>query len=84
VTDTTTCAELVRAGFGVAIMPRSMVPSRGLAWRTVSGLPRWGVSLVAPSDRRLTAASAAFVDLICTTFDVVLSHPTASASSAPS
>jgi DNA-binding transcriptional LysR family regulator len=84
VADTTTCAELVRAGFGVAIMPRAMVPEGGLTSRTVSGLPRWGVSLVAPSDRRLTAAAAAFVDLICTTFDVVLSQPQASASSAPS
>lgn len=84
VPDITTWAELVRAGFGVAVMPRSMIPSSGLTWRKVSGLPNWGVSLIAPSDRRLTAAAAAFVDLICTTFDVVLSHPQASASSAPS
>ncbi|NMH75662.1 LysR family transcriptional regulator [Pseudonocardia xinjiangensis] len=72
VADILTCAELVRAGFGVAIMPKSMIRSRGLTWRTVSGLPQWGVSLIASSDRHLTAAAAAFVDLVCTTFDVVL------------
>ncbi|WP_281282744.1 LysR substrate-binding domain-containing protein [Nonomuraea terrae] len=70
-----TCAELVRAGFGVAVVPRSHVRrARGLAWRPVAGLPPWGVSLVAPSGRRLTSAAAAFADLACATFGVTLSR----------
>ncbi|MFI7611328.1 LysR family transcriptional regulator [Nonomuraea terrae] len=74
VADIMTCAELVRAGFGVAVVPRSHVRrARGLAWRPVAGLPPWGVSLVAPSGRRLTSAAAAFADLVCTTFGVTLS-----------
>ncbi|WP_181448618.1 LysR family transcriptional regulator [Nonomuraea aridisoli] len=74
VADIMTCAELVRAGFGVAIVPRSHVRrARGLVWRRVAGLPPWGVSLVAPSGRRLTSAASAFADLVCTTFGVTLS-----------
>jgi DNA-binding transcriptional LysR family regulator len=66
-------AELVRAGFGVAVMPRSQVARmQGLVSRLVSGLPQWGVSLLAPDNRPLTAAAAAFADLVCQSFDVTL------------
>lgn len=73
VADTSMCAELVRAGFGVAIMPKWHVArTKGLTSRSVAGLPEWGVSLVAPATRPLTAAAAAFADLVCSTFGVVL------------
>jgi DNA-binding transcriptional LysR family regulator len=65
--------ELVRAGFGIAIMPKSQVGQMsGLTSRFVTGLPKWGVSLIAPAERPLTAA-AAFARLVCTTFGVALS-----------
>jgi DNA-binding transcriptional LysR family regulator len=75
VADTMMCAELVRAGFGVAILPESQADRMsGLTSRLVTGLPEWGVSLIAPADRPLTAAAAAFARLVCTTFGVVLSE----------
>jgi DNA-binding transcriptional LysR family regulator len=72
--DTLMCAELVRAGFGVAILPKSQADRmRGLTSRSVTGLPGWGVSLIAPAGRPLTAAADAFTRLVCTTFGVALS-----------
>jgi DNA-binding transcriptional LysR family regulator len=73
--DTMMCAELVRAGFGVAILPKSQADRMsGLTSRQVTGLPEWGVSLIAPAGRPLTAAADAFARLVCTTFGVVLSE----------
>lgn len=73
-TDTFMCAELVRAGFGLAILPRSQAERMsGLTSRSVAGLPEWSVSLIAPADRPLTAAAAAFSQLVRTTFGVVFS-----------
>jgi DNA-binding transcriptional LysR family regulator len=73
VTDTMMCAELVRAGFGLAVLPSSQFSRTwGLTSRTVSGLPSWGVSLVASAARPRSAASAAFAALVGSVFDRAL------------
>ena len=73
VADVHTCTELVRAGFGIAIMPRSLVVrTAGLTLRRITGLPEWGVSLVTSRTRPLTAAGSAFAHLACETFGTAL------------
>ena len=70
VADTSTCLEFVRAGFGVTFMPRSRLnPVDGLTTRPIADMPPWGVSLLMPGDRPLTAAGSAFTDLVTDSLD---------------
>jgi DNA-binding transcriptional LysR family regulator len=65
VADTPTVCDLVRAGLGVAFVPASMVPRReGLVLRTVDPAPVFSVSLVVPTDRPVSAATSALLDVV--------------------
>lgn len=65
VSDIPTAVDLVRAGFGQMFLSRSLtVGSRPVPLRPVRGAPMFEVSLLTPSDRRLSAAARAFVDLV--------------------
>jgi DNA-binding transcriptional LysR family regulator len=62
--DTLSVVNLVRHGFGVGLLPPSIVPvGEGLRLVPVRGkAPHWEISLGVPSNRRLTAAARAFAD----------------------
>ncbi len=65
VPEVTTGLDLVRAGFGVSLLPRSMVAStRGLQLRPVAGAPESRVRLATPTGRSPSAAARAFAELV--------------------
>lgn len=65
VADVTTCVELVRAGFGVAVLPLSQVQRAGdLISRRITDMPEWGVCLLTSTSRPLSAAAATFAELV--------------------
>jgi DNA-binding transcriptional LysR family regulator len=65
VADIPNVTDLVRAGFGFALLSPSTVPDpRGLALRHVRPSPVFTVSLITPTLRPLSAAARALVDLV--------------------
>jgi DNA-binding transcriptional LysR family regulator len=65
VADIPNVTDLVRAGFGFALLSPSTVPDpRGLALRHVRPSPVFTVSLITPALRPLSAAARALVDLV--------------------
>lgn len=69
VADVPNVTDLVRAGFGFALLPSSMVPaSRGLPVRHVRPGPVFRVSLITPKLRPLSAAARALADLVMASY----------------
>jgi DNA-binding transcriptional LysR family regulator len=65
VADIPNVTDLVRAGFGLALLgPSTVADARRLILRRVRPAPLFTVSLVTPSDRAQSAAARAFVDLV--------------------
>ncbi len=63
--DVSTLADLVRAGLGVSLVPRSVLPRRdGIVLRRVTPSPTFDIALAVPADRPIPAAARAFVDLV--------------------
>jgi DNA-binding transcriptional LysR family regulator len=62
--DTPSVVNLVRHGFGVALLPPSIVPpGENLRLVPVRGkAPHWEISLALPSNRPVAAAARAFAD----------------------
>jgi DNA-binding transcriptional LysR family regulator len=64
VADVTTFVQLVQAGLGLGLLPRSLVPkSRHLTSRTVTPAPSWRIVMAVPATRTLSSAARAFVSL---------------------
>jgi len=63
VADVTTFTALVRAGLGLGLLPRSLVP-RDLPARRVLPAPSWEVTMIRSSQRPPTAAGHAFTRLV--------------------
>jgi DNA-binding transcriptional LysR family regulator len=69
VADVPTVSELVRSGFGFALLAPSSIPEpRRLVLRPVHPSPEFTVSLVTPADRTSSAAAGALVDLVTATY----------------
>jgi DNA-binding transcriptional LysR family regulator len=67
VADVGTLLQLVRAGLGVALLPRSLVGDvEGLQTRRTASPIRWRVVMALPSDRPVRAAARAFAELVGT------------------
>jgi DNA-binding transcriptional LysR family regulator len=66
INDLQTILDLVAAGLGVAILPRSLAPLRTpLRFVRLRGRPpRWNVTLVAPAHMELSAAGRAFFEMV--------------------
>jgi DNA-binding transcriptional LysR family regulator len=66
INDLQTILDLVAAGLGVAILPRSLAPLRTpLRFVRLRGRPpRWNVTLVAPAHMELSAAARAFFEMV--------------------
>jgi DNA-binding transcriptional LysR family regulator len=65
VADVTTFTALVRAGLGLGLLPRSLVPrDRQLTAKRVLPAPSWEVMMVRSSQRPPTAAADAFARLV--------------------
>ncbi|MFJ9037249.1 LysR family transcriptional regulator [Streptomyces sp. NPDC102406] len=66
ITDIATSADYVRAGLGVALLPRFLAPTtHGLAVLPVTGADlHWPLSLAAPAGRAPSAAARALTDLL--------------------
>ncbi|MFI7341381.1 LysR family transcriptional regulator [Streptomyces sp. NPDC050085] len=66
ITDIVTTADYVRAGLGIAFVPRFLVgTAHGLAVLPVTGADlHWPLSLAAPTDRPPSAAARALTDLL--------------------
>jgi DNA-binding transcriptional LysR family regulator len=65
VADLPTFAELVKAGLGLGLLPRSLIPpGRDFASRAVVPAPTWDVMMVRSSERRSSAAASAFAKLV--------------------
>lgn len=63
--DMATVLELVRAGLGLAFVPEpSPVSPEGVRFIHLRPEPTFTVSLAVPADRRLSAAAAAFVEMV--------------------
>jgi DNA-binding transcriptional LysR family regulator len=58
---------LIRAGLGVAILPRSMIESAGVTAVPVEPAVMFSVAFVTPGDRPLSPVTAAFADLVAGT-----------------
>ncbi|QUQ68869.1 LysR family transcriptional regulator [Kutzneria sp. CA-103260] len=59
--DVATCLEMVRAGFGFAVLPRSQVEKRDDVTSTaIADLPNWGIFLITSDSKPLSPAAAAF------------------------
>jgi DNA-binding transcriptional LysR family regulator len=70
--DIPTISELVRAGFGFALVSPSTLPDpKSLVLRPVRPSPRFTVSLVAASGRPPSAAARAFIELVHATYPKV-------------
>jgi DNA-binding transcriptional LysR family regulator len=79
VSDVVAAGELVRAGFGMAFLPRSVIKRQpGLVVRPVHPSPRLELNMVTPSPSRLNAASRA---LAARVQEFYASGPTLSADS---
>jgi DNA-binding transcriptional LysR family regulator len=68
VSDGSIHAALVRAGLGLAILPKSMAADAGLA-----GVPLWpattfSMAFIVPSDRPLSPVTRAFAELVAVTY----------------
>jgi DNA-binding transcriptional LysR family regulator len=65
VADVSTFLDLVRAGLGLGLLPRSLVPhDRRLIVRRFSPEPTWDIMLVQAEERAASAAAKAFVSLV--------------------
>ncbi|HUN37810.1 MAG TPA: LysR substrate-binding domain-containing protein, partial [Trebonia sp.] len=65
VSDVPTAVELVRAGFGCALLSQSLTAgARPVVLRPLEPSPLFEVSLVTPTGRRMSAAAAALLDLL--------------------
>jgi DNA-binding transcriptional LysR family regulator len=65
VADVSTFVALIRAGLGLGLLPRSMLPrDRRLVVRRVTPEPTWDVMMVRSTDHPPTAAARAFADLV--------------------
>jgi DNA-binding transcriptional LysR family regulator len=65
VADVSTYLDLVRAGVGLGLLPRSMVPrDRRLIVRRFSPAPTWDIRLIQAEERPTSAAAKAFVSLV--------------------
>jgi DNA-binding transcriptional LysR family regulator len=65
VADVDTCLELIGAGLGVALLPRSLWHRDDrLQTRRLASPLSWRVVMAVPSDRPARAAARAFVDLV--------------------
>ncbi|MGY0020565.1 LysR family transcriptional regulator [Streptomyces sp. cg35] len=66
ITDIATSADYVRAGLGVALLPRFLTgTAQGLAVIPVTGADlHWPLSLAVPADRPPSAAARALIDLL--------------------
>ena len=65
VADVTTFVQLVEAGLGLGLLPRSLVPrSRRVSTRSVRPAPAWRIVMAVPAGRSLSSAGRAFVGLV--------------------
>jgi DNA-binding transcriptional LysR family regulator len=65
VADVNTCLELIGAGLGVALLPRSLLPADDrLQTRRLASPLTWRVLMAVPSDRPTRAAARAFAELV--------------------
>ena len=65
VSDVPTAVELVRAGFGCALLSQSLTAgARPVVLRPLDPSPSFEVSLVTPTGRRMSAAATALLDLL--------------------
>jgi DNA-binding transcriptional LysR family regulator len=64
VSDASIHASLVRAGLGLAILPRSLIESEGLAGVPLRPATTFSVAFVVPADRPLSPVTRAFADLV--------------------
>jgi DNA-binding transcriptional LysR family regulator len=67
VSDASIHAALVRAGLGLAILPRSMAAEAGLTGVPLLPAITFSMAFVVPSDRPLSPVTRAFADLVTTT-----------------
>ncbi|MDT4938450.1 MAG: hypothetical protein QOG80_2121 [Pseudonocardiales bacterium] len=73
VADVPTVSELVRAGFGFALLAPSTIPDvRRVVLRRVRPSPEFTVSLVAPDERASSAATRALIDLVIATYPTTI------------
>jgi DNA-binding transcriptional LysR family regulator len=64
VADVALCIDLVRAGLGVIILPRSYLgDTRGVRLRSLPEVPDWAMSMLTPAGEP-RAAAAAFAELV--------------------
>ena len=66
VPDTSIHASLVRAGLGLAILPRSMIADAGLTGVPLRPTATFTVAFIVADDRPLSPVGRAFADLITT------------------
>jgi DNA-binding transcriptional LysR family regulator len=66
VSDGSIHAALVRAGLGLAILPRSMIDDAGLVGVPLEPATTFSVAFVVPADRRLSPVTRAFAELVRT------------------
>jgi DNA-binding transcriptional LysR family regulator len=66
VADVATLIRLVRAGLGVAVLPRSLLPNGDPAIRTRSLMPAlsWRAVMAVPADRPVSGAARALAELV--------------------
>jgi len=66
VADVATCVHLVRAGLGVALLPRSLLApyESDLLARRITPVLGWHVVMATPATRTPSAAAQAFIKLI--------------------
>jgi DNA-binding transcriptional LysR family regulator len=66
VSDGSIHAALVRAGLGLAILPRSMIDSAGLAGVPLEPAVTFSLAFVVPADRPLSPVTRAFAEMVRT------------------